>query len=422
MAVYLDCRLEDATLSSASKTRLSCYRAGALFAVAFRERDTGGVRLLSEDGLPLPSELPRKQGAQVLQCDAAAARCAKSAMFTLWSRDGTIVPRVDSVRILGLWIDARGCNGGAIERLGGQASNILRLISPITKLGLHNTVDELIEAHFAAQMARLSSTKAGLKILDEAGIASPRVEVSDGVQLTRDEREDIQAVARIEPVLFFEVQVAMLKRRFLWTLLSTVRGGRAFGVSVVDGKGQLVARASAAEVPCVVYSDSRLAVQAFSGGLISQQAARLLRSGRRQARWAGGHISWFPAHVEGTDRVNPNASAHTLAREYTNRAGGGEASGGTTDLRKDPLTAFHEITSNYKLCRRRFPLPNASLNRAQGITFRLLQTDTYLCPRTYRRIAPDIQEECPRCGLESCSLTDMLWQCPANASGQAFLK
>ncbi|KAH6923933.1 hypothetical protein HPB50_009570 [Hyalomma asiaticum] len=209
---------------------------------------------------------------------------------------------------------------------------------------------------------------------------------------------------------------------------------RAFGVSVVDGKGQLVARASvctdqvtaveeiaialalqAAEVPCVVYSDSRSAVWAFSGGLISQQAAWLLRSGRRQARWAGGHhISWFPAHVEGIDGVNPNASAHTLARECMNRAGGGEASGGNIDLRKDPLTTFHEITSSYKLSMRRFLLPNARLNRAQGITFRLLQMDTYLCPRTYRRIAPDFQEEGPRCGLESCSLTRMLWQCPAN--------
>ncbi|KAH6946357.1 hypothetical protein HPB50_013067 [Hyalomma asiaticum] len=289
----------------------------------------------------------------------------------LWSRDGTVVPRVDSVRILGLWIDARGCNGGAIKRLGGQASNILRLISRITS---HR------EARAWAILRSVGSDAKAALFVDAAEYSTRR----------------------------------------------------AFGVSVVDGKGQLVTRASvctdqvtvaeeiatalalqAAEVPCVVYSDSRSAVRAFSGGLISQQAARLLRSGRRQARWAGGHhISWFPAHVEGIDGVNPNASAHTLARECTNRAGGGEASGGNIDLRKDPLTTFHEITSSYKLRRRRFPLPNARL--AEGITFRLLQTDTYLCPRTYRRIAPDFQEEYPRCGLESCSLTHMLWQCPAN--------
>ncbi|KAH6923408.1 hypothetical protein HPB50_001047 [Hyalomma asiaticum] len=260
---------------------------------------------------------------------------------------------------------------------------------------------------------KIKSTKAGLKILDEAGIAAPRVEISDGVQLTRDEQEDIQVDSiprNIHPVHHAGRREARA-RAILRSVGSDAKAAlfvdaaeystrRAFGVSVVDGKGQLVARASvctdhvavaeeiaialalqAADVPCVVYSDSRSAVRAFSGGLVSQQAARLLRSGRRQARWAGGHhISWFPAHVEGIDGVNPNASAHTLARECTNRAGGGEASGGNIDLRKDPLTTFHEITTNCKLSRRRFPLPNARLNRAQGITFRLLQTDTYLCP------------------------------------------
>ncbi|KAH6938159.1 hypothetical protein HPB50_007322 [Hyalomma asiaticum] len=200
----------------------------------------------------------------------------------------------------------------------------------------------------------------------------------------------MQAVVRLEPGLFFGVQYSTR---------------RAFRVSVVDGKGQLVARASvctdqvtvAEEIAialALVYSDSRSAVLAFSGGLVSQQAARLLRSGRRQARYGPG-----------IDGVNPNASAHTLARECTNRAGGGEASGGNIDLRKDPLTTFHEITSSYKL---------SSTEPMEGVTFRLLQTNTYLCPRTYRRIAPDFPEECARRGLESCSLTHMLWQCPAN--------
>ncbi|KAH6942680.1 hypothetical protein HPB50_009231 [Hyalomma asiaticum] len=246
-----------------------------------------------------------------------------------------------------------------------------------------------------ATVARLSSTKAGLKILDEAGIAVLGWRYLTGFSSHETSGRifrsilfraifiqcTMQAIVRLEPGLFFGVT------------------RRAFGISVVDGKGQLVARASvctdqvtvaeeiaialalqAAEVPCVVYSDSRSAVRTFSGGLVSQKAARLLRSGRRQARWAGGHhISWFRAHVEGIDGVNPNASAHTLARECTNHAGGGEASGasgGNIDLRKDPLTTFLEITTSYKLSMRRFPLANVRLNRAQGITFRLLQTDT----------------------------------------------
>ncbi|KAH6944931.1 hypothetical protein HPB50_006247 [Hyalomma asiaticum] len=304
----------------------------------------------------------------------------------LWSREGTIVPRVDSVRILGLWIDARGCNGGAIKRLGGQASNILRLISPITNEREDIQVDPIPRNihpvhHVGRREARARA------ILRSAG-------------------SDAKAA------LFVDALEYSTRREGLWGQL-VARASVCTDQVTVEGEMAIVLALQAAEVPCVVYSDSRSAVRAFSGGLISEQVARLRRSGRRQARWAGSHISWFPAHVEGTDGVNPNASAHTLARECTNSARGGEASGGNTDLRKDPLTAFHEITSSYKLSRRRFPLPNASINRAQGITFRLLQTDTYLCPRTYRRIAPDIQEEYPRCGLESCSLTHMLWQCPA---------
>ncbi|KAH6933655.1 hypothetical protein HPB50_017420 [Hyalomma asiaticum] len=182
-------------------------------------------------------------------------------------------------------------------RRGSRLTSTERLL----ELGLHNTVDELIEAHFAAQVARLSSTKAGLKILDEAGIGAPRVEVSDGVQLTRDEREDIQVdpiPRNIHPVHHAGRREARA-RAILRSLGSDAKAAlfvdaaeystrRAFGVSVVDGKGQLVARASvctdqvtvaeeiaialalqAAEVPCVVYSDSRSAVRAFSGGLIS---------------------------------------------------------------------------------------------------------------------------------------------------------
>ncbi|KAH6945690.1 hypothetical protein HPB50_009624 [Hyalomma asiaticum] len=144
----------------------------------------------------------------------------------------------------------------------------------------------------------------------------PWVEISDGVQLTRDEQEDIQVdpiPRNIHPVHHAGRREARA-RAILRSVGSDAKAAlfvdaaeystrRAFGVSVVDGKGQLVARASvctdhvtvaeeiaialalqAAEVPCVVYSDSRSAVRAFSGGLISQQAARLLRSGRRQAR------------------------------------------------------------------------------------------------------------------------------------------
>ncbi|KAH6946130.1 hypothetical protein HPB50_011768 [Hyalomma asiaticum] len=95
---------------------------------------------------------------------------------------------------------------------------------------------------------RLSSTKAGFKILDEAGIATSRMELSGGVQLTRDEREDIQ-VDPIPPSIHPVHHAGRCEAR-AQTILRCVGSDakavlfvdaaeystrRAFGVSVVDG-------------------------------------------------------------------------------------------------------------------------------------------------------------------------------------------
>lgn len=147
---------------------------------------------------------------------------------------GRVIPRVEKIKILGLLIDARSCNATALNRLTGQANSTLKLLGRVSnrnaglkednlirayhaffishvtyiasylnwgkgekaklnalirsglkralglphgtstellnKLGLHNTIDELIEAHSMSQIARLSNTKPGCKILDEVGI------------------------------------------------------------------------------------------------------------------------------------------------------------------------------------------------------------------------------------------------------------
>ncbi|XP_037505368.1 uncharacterized protein LOC119381667 [Rhipicephalus sanguineus] len=170
------------------------------------------------------------------------------------AKNGQPIPRRDSVKILGLLIDARGCNSQALNRLTRQASNVLRLVSRVSnrrgglkednllrayqtfflsnvlyiapylnwakaekakldslirtglkrvlslphftgiekllKLGLHNTADELIEAHRAAHITRLSSTKPGIKLLAEAGI-QPRHEQATKVSLSRENRNRI---------------------------------------------------------------------------------------------------------------------------------------------------------------------------------------------------------------------------------------
>ncbi|KAH6933253.1 hypothetical protein HPB50_013879 [Hyalomma asiaticum] len=157
-----------------------------------------------------------------------------------------------------------------------QTTSTKRLL----ELRLHNTVDELIAAHFAAQVARLSSTNAGLKILDEADIAAPRVEVSDGVQLTRDQREDIQ----VDPIPRNIHSVHHAGRRsnakvalFMGAAEYSTR--LAFGVLVVDGKGQLVARASVCAQLRRRSGDRQFVSSAGRGALYGLLGFKICRSG-----------------------------------------------------------------------------------------------------------------------------------------------
>lgn len=53
---------------------------------------------------------------------------------------------------------------------------------------MHNNIDEIIEAQVTAQVVRLSSTKAGRRILDEVGMA-PRIMEERRITLTRETRE-----------------------------------------------------------------------------------------------------------------------------------------------------------------------------------------------------------------------------------------
>nr|XP_054917471.1 uncharacterized protein LOC129380469 [Dermacentor andersoni] len=171
------------------------------------------------------------------------------------TRGGHLIPRVNSIKILGLLINAKGCIAEALNKLGAQAKNILRLVSKrgglkedkllgvfqaffishitctapylkwskseknkpdtlirssvkrilripqsastvkLLELGIHNITDELIEAQFIAQISRLSSTKQRIKILDEAGL-HPIQAPLDRRPLSKLAREGI----KVEPV------------------------------------------------------------------------------------------------------------------------------------------------------------------------------------------------------------------------------
>lgn len=133
-----------------------------------------------------------------------------------------------------------------------QSTSTERLL----ELGLHNTIDEIIEAHSAAQVYRLSSTRAGVRILDEAGIRA-RHDPEDKVCLPKN----VSSLIKVEPIPrnIHPVHNEGRRRARAKAILKNITqqgldalfvdaarydSGDAFALSVVDAKGNLVNAAS----------------------------------------------------------------------------------------------------------------------------------------------------------------------------------
>lgn len=427
--------------------------------------------------------------------------------IALHTKDGQAIPRVNSIRILGLLLDARGCNTKTITHITSKTESMLRLISrvsnrkgglgednllriyhaflmshiiyvasaldwtkternkidtlmrksikrvlglPVTtsteklmQLGMHNTFSEVTEAQKTAQIVRLSTSKAGRRLLDSVNLA-PTLINDHEESLSETIRESF-AVSPFPRNVHPHYNIGRRKARAR-AILKTVADSPSlaafvdaaqigqtsnFVSAVVDTNGALINAASVRQVSIDVaeqvaialamgdptrpniYTDSRAAIRAFASGSVSREAAAILRN----RVVTGFHsITWFPAHMGPNilrNLPNPNELAHNRARDLTRR-GGIEAFGGPDEIKhSDPLLTFHEIVSHYQLERRSFPLPHPKLNRSQSSTFRMLQTGSFPSRGFLSRIAPNIEPHCPDCGVHFCTLAHMLWQCPA---------
>lgn len=108
---------------------------------------------LADTGLklsPSKSELllyrPARQGVRVLtQLDQLPV--------ALYANNGQKIPRVDSVKILGLLIDSRGCNATTITHVTAKTENMLRLIARVSnrKKGLGE--DNILQLYHAFLMS-----------------------------------------------------------------------------------------------------------------------------------------------------------------------------------------------------------------------------------------------------------------------------
>ncbi|XP_065286682.1 monocarboxylate transporter 12-like [Dermacentor albipictus] len=132
----------------------------------------------------------------------------------------------------------------------------------LMQLGVHNTLSEVVEAQKTAQIVHLSTTKAGRRILEMAGLAA-MAEESCAVSLCQSERETF----RVSPF------------------------------------------------PRNIFTDARSAAMTFLAGSVSVEAAAVLRT--RKTGTARHVITWFAAHMGrnfSPGSINPNELAHDQAR------------------------------------------------------------------------------------------------------------
>lgn len=326
-----------------------------------------------------------------------------------------MIPRVDVIRVLGMFVEFNGGNGTALRKIIAKTDNAFRLVRRIAnrhrgmkeanllslinafvlchftytismhnwlraerdklnalirkivkralglpirthtedllKLGVHNTAEEIAEAQERAQLARLTTTAAGKRILEELGY-SPEVSsrVSTPIpRCIRDKFEVAPVPRNVHPVHNEGRRkaraVAILKQikqqgiRASFVDAAEYSDGKTFAVVVVDSSGKISNSASirtsdpeVAEQAAIalalldgrgseIYSDSKTAVRAFLKGRIAEQAARLLSVSSPDAL-THHSIHWFPAHVGSVEGAPPNLneSAHEAARDLTDRA------------------------------------------------------------------------------------------------------
>lgn len=438
--------------------------------------------------------------------------------ITLTSKCGRTIPIVQRIRVLGLWLEAKGTNNEVMTRLNCKVMAAIRLIRRVTnrrrgikernvvrmvqafaishityvaafirwnraekdkidalirkaykaalglpsytnnerllQLGVHNTLEEIIEAQRIAQLERLSSTWAGREIMEKLkinyhGMRGPKE------MLHPDVRAKIVTATlpkNMHPIYNVERRKcrtkAILKthgtsENALFVDAARYPRQKAFAAVAIDTKGEPASACSikarhseAAEEVAIalailsrgynrIISDSKPAIRNYTRGWISREAARILNS--KAADFKNGaitpkYLKWIPAHM-GENEEEPdcppnwNEKAHLAARELTIRGWEHPSlnSGGADIAQndKDRMLTFHDILTHYKKQREVHPPPHEKLDRSQEVDWRRLQTRTYQNPVHLNRIYPKQFPDpgCSLCKHEYADIEHILWKC-----------
>ncbi|KAG0444526.1 hypothetical protein HPB47_013699 [Ixodes persulcatus] len=378
---------------------------------------------------------------------------------------GLRIPSVKSIHILGLRVQADGNNYEMIESLKASTYQITRLISRISgrhfgmkekslvrlvrasvpaALGLHNTVEEIVEAQRTSQLERLTNSVTGSHILEKLGIRYER-QTGEKIEVPRRVREKLtipNLPRHMHPVHHVERQTARAKalRRLLEKeegvyYTEAARYDRdALAAAVVDKQGKIVASCSvrttepevAEEVAIalalkqqdakIVVSDSQMAIHQYAKRRISPVTLRVLGDPEKTAKVK---LIWTPTHSS----LPGNEEAHDAARGLTRRAGATSDPSIESLTGADRLITFRSILDYYAGERMRYPPAHPSLDKRQDVAWRRLQTGTYPSPAQLSRWCSNrYKGDCQLCGARA-TLRHNVWECSrVDRKAQPLLK
>ncbi|KAH7958423.1 hypothetical protein HPB49_001497 [Dermacentor silvarum] len=297
----------------------------------------------------------------------------------------------------------------------------------LERLGVTNTLEELIEAHQAAQLTRLSSTPQGRNLLSSLAYPpSPSVLKSTGLSPAARAKLTVSPIPRyMHPThhaarrdhrsryLRREYPVGCSAVRVLFTDASPAdERGRV--TLVVDSDLMTVFAASERTLtdvslleewaiamailstsslphstPNHILTDPTAAFRRFLFNTLYLTSTSILESFLSSTShtfrlvWVSGH-----AAIPGNER------AHALARELSYRAAGDRS----TIIRPQPFSYASQL-AEIRITRQHYPPPHPFLTRRQAVCSRQLQTNTFLTPLFYSYLYPSRgQAKCPYCG------------------------
>ncbi|KAM7313121.1 uncharacterized protein ISCGN_003022 [Ixodes scapularis] len=321
----------------------------------------------------------------------------------------------------------------------------------LEKLGLHNTLSEIIEAQRIAHYERLSLTTAGRTILTSLGINYHPTGHSTRGWLPNELREQLKISLlprHMHPVHDAGRRMARVKAlentlqqgyddsevtyvdaasadRGRMTLAVTNRSGQIitagsmYTSNSAEAEEAAIALALTLSTTKVIVSDSQMAIRQYMRGHISDKALKI----------ATGHrlidhpvrILWSPAHAS----LPGNESAHSAACALTNRASTPSEHSTFATWNHDNLYTFKGVLDHYRVGRRAYPEAHSTLNKAESTILRQVQTETFLNPAQLHSWYPDTYDpSCRNCG-EIATLHHILCWCPElllHSKNKEFIK